>query len=168
MDRRKILIPSLVILASLCCVVIGCMDRTEPGATTVVSDANIAGMHDPNVPDRTMEPPLIGDVRVGLQVDSDGRVPDGLESDSFAAADSIYLSVEVSDAPTGSRVQVVVYPEGSNEAVWIDEADVRADAAYLSFVLEASTLIRGSHRASITIGDEVVVEKRFEIQEQTS
>ena len=168
MSYRKNQIPSLVVLALLCCLVIGCLDQTEPGATAVVSDAKVAGMHDPNVPDPVMEPRFIDDVRVGFEVDSDGKVPDGLESDSFAAADSIHLSVDVSDAPTGSRVQVVVYPDGSNEAVWIDEDEVPANAAHLSFVFEASTLTGGSYRTSVTIDDEVVVEKRFEIVEQTS
>jgi len=168
MNHRKSPIPSLVVLASLVCLVMGCMDQTEPGATTVVSDAKIAGMHDPNVPDPVTEPRFVDDVRVGFEVDSDGKVPDGLESDSFAVADSIHFSVSVSDASTGSRVQVVVYPEGSDEAVWIDEDEVAADAAHVSFVLEASSLAGGFHRASVTIDDEVVAEKRFEIVEQTS
>jgi hypothetical protein len=160
--------PSLVVVVVLCCVGIGCSGYSEIPDSTIVSDSNVAGMVDPRKTDPVAEQRLIDDVRLGPEVDSDGRVPEELETDSFAADDSIYLSMDVSGAPAGSRVRVTVYREASDEAVWIDEDEVAPGPAFLNFVLEGSKLSGGFHRATVTMGDEIVAETVFEVVKPTS
>ncbi len=136
----------------------------EPGATAAVSESEIPGRHSPDDLDPLTAQRFVDHVRLGRDVDVEGQVPPQLVARTFATGSPIYVSLEVTDAPAGSLIQVALVDSATTEQVWSDRKPVPAGRSYLSFKVD-DRLPLGSYLARVTIGDETVARREFEVVE---
>lgn len=151
---------------TLFCIGCGLMQSdVEPGATATTSASEIPGTHSPADLDPITAARWIDDVRVGRKVDANGQVPKVDVTDTFAADDRINLSMEVTDAPSGSVVAVTVVNKTTGQRVWSQEKPVEAGRSHLNFILSASELGPGGYGAEVRVGDEPVALRRFVVND---
>jgi len=135
----------------------------EPGAITETSRMEIPGAHSPDDLDPLTAQRWIDNVHLGRALDTSGKVPVAEEADRFATGEDVLLSMEVTDAPAGSIIQVAVFNSETQQNTWSDEKAVPAGQSHLNFSLSGDDLSPGRYRAEIIIGDETVAKRRFEV-----
>jgi hypothetical protein len=139
---------------------VGCKSEVEPGATTAVSHGEIPGQHSPSDLDPLTAQRFVDHVRVGSDVDPAGQVPQHLVANTFTSDVPIYVSLEVTDAPAGSLVEVALFDAASTEEVWSEQRTVDNDTPTMSFRIK-DRLPLGRYRAQVMIGDETVARREF-------
>lgn len=108
---------------------------------------------------------MVDDVTIGKQVGTDGMIATENQGDDFAPGETVYLTMNVADAPAGSVVKVAWYGPGETK---IGEQDkpVETGAKYLTFeTADTGSWQKGDYRAEIWIGDEKVNTQQFQIVE---
>lgn len=147
---------------------LSCGGDVAPDAPRTTSEEETPGIKDPDDLDPVTAQIYIDNVQVGTGVDMNGKVPTEKRTDRFAPGDTVYLSMEVTDAPAGSRVRVTLLDEDTNEEVWSEEADVPAGQSYINFALDGDELEPGPYRAEVIIGDERVAVHSIELVERAA
>lgn len=145
------------------CTMSGCGDSNDPEerAASGARERGLGHRGSPSAPGRLIEQRYVDDVRLGRQVDPEGEVPPDSQSDVFAAGEPVYVSMEVIDAPAGSRVRLSVHEAATNRKLWSDEQDVTG-RSHLSFTIGGG-LAHGRYEAKVFIDDRTVADRRFEI-----
>lgn len=106
---------------------------------------------------------MVDDVNLGVAVGSDGRIPGKSLRDSFLAGEQIHVTMDVSDAPPGSKVRVV-WVGPSDQRIAEQMQTVAAGTSMLKFVKQDTrTWAPGDYRAEVWVGDEKVNDERFSI-----
>ncbi|MGD8377043.1 MAG: hypothetical protein PVF68_12960 [Acidobacteriota bacterium] len=160
-------IPTIAVLL-LGAVALSCGGDVAPDAPRTTSEDEIPGTTDPDDLDPITAQMYIDNVQVGTGLDMNGKVPADQRTDRFAPGDTVCLSMEVTDAPAGSRVRVTLFNEDTSEQVWSEEADVPAGQSYINFTVEADEMDPGPYRAEVIIGDEQVAVHSIELLEQAA
>jgi hypothetical protein len=137
----------------------------EPGATPGTSETELDGRESGTDLNPLKAQTYVDYVRMGYGVDPEGKVPDDMRGDNFADADTVYVSMEVTDAPAGSNVQLSIYDKATNERVWSETRTVMAGRSHLNFAIDAAKLAKGNYRADVIIGDETVANREFEVDD---
>lgn len=143
-------------LMLLCIACGGMRSDVEEGATTTTSASEIPGAHAPADLDPITAQRWIDDVRVGRQVDARSQVPQTDVTDTFAADERIHVSMEVTDAPSGSVIAVTVIDGTTGRRLWGQEKPAEAGRSHLAFSLRASELSPGRYDVEVRVGDERV------------
>jgi len=106
---------------------------------------------------------MIDDVTIGKEVGTDGMIATEDQGDDFAPGQTVYLTMNVADAPAGSVVKVAWYGPGEQK-VGDQEKTVETGAKYLTFeTADTSSWQKGDYRAEVWIGDEKVNTQQFQI-----
>jgi hypothetical protein len=134
----------------------------EPGATNSTSGSEIPGAHSPEDLDPITAQRFIDHVRLGREVDSEGKVPEDGVASRFSAAEPIHVSMEVTDAPAGSVVRLSVRDASTDRTLWSEDGKVEGGRSYLTFTVD-DELAPGTYRVDVIIGDEVVARKEFQV-----
>jgi hypothetical protein len=106
---------------------------------------------------------MVDDVTIGKQVGTDGMIATENQGDDFAPGETVYLTMNVADAPAGSVVKVAWYGPGETK---IGEQDkpVETGSKYLTFeTADTGSWQKGDYRAEVWIGDEKVNTQQFQI-----
>jgi len=140
----------------------------EPGATTTTHEREIPGANSPTDLDPLTAQRYIDHVRIGHEVDPEGQVPSGREAGAFRASEPLYVSMEVTDAPAGSKVRLSIRDRETNALVWSNEGTVEAGKSYLTFEVGSGKLAHGDYRADVIIGDETVARREFQVLEHNA
>lgn len=108
---------------------------------------------------------MVDDVTIGDKVGADGMIAFENQGDDFAPGQTVYLTMNVADAPAGSSVKVVWYGPGE-QRIGEQAKQVETGAKYLTFeTAETASWQKGDYRAEIWIGDENVNTQHFQIVE---
>src|SRR5688572_15612980 len=141
------------LIVSLLCVGCGTQSEVEEGATTTTSAREIPGTHSPADLDPITAARWIDEVKIGRKVDANGQVPQTDVTDTFAANDRIHVSMEVTDAPSGSVIAVTLINKATGQRIWNEKKPVEAGRSHLTFILNASELGPGGYGAEVRVGD---------------
>jgi hypothetical protein len=136
--------------------------EAEPGATPTTAPSELPGDNSPADLDAITAERWVDHVRLGRGLDPDGKVPDHMATDAFGADEEIWISMEVTDAPVGSRVRVNVRDPETRQTVWTEERPVEPGASHLGFSIDEG-LAPGDYRAEVIIGDERVADRTFQV-----
>lgn len=137
----------------------------EPGATTGTSESELPGSESASDLNPLQAQRYVDYVRMGYGVDADGKVPQEMRGDNFADDDTVHVSMEITDAPAGSNVQLSIYDKTTNQRVWTDTKTVMAGRSHLSFAIDAGKLAKGNYRTDVIMGDETVANREFEVSD---
>lgn len=107
----------------------------------------------------------IDDVTIGHELNTDGSVLIGEGGDDFAPGETVYVAMEVGDAPEGAAVMVMWYGPGEMTIGDGEEKSVAPDQKYLNFSANTTGWQVGDYRAEVWVGDEKVNEQHFQIVE---
>ena len=147
----------------VCAAAVGCGGgEAEPDATLETSDQEIQGASDRDDLDPVTAQSYVDHVQVGTSVDVNGKVADGMESDRFSPPETIFVSMEVTDAPAGSLIRLTLFDDAGDQEVWTEELPVQAGVSHLYFSLDADDIEPGAYRAEVIIGDERVAVRRLQ------
>jgi hypothetical protein len=105
---------------------------------------------------------MVDDVTLGHKVGTDGMIATEDQGDDFAPGDTIYLTMNVADAPAGSAVKVAWFGPGETK-VGEEPKTIESGAKYLTFEEATTSWPKGDYRAEIWIGDEKVNTQEFQI-----
>ncbi|MGH9869516.1 MAG: hypothetical protein ACREAA_15290 [Candidatus Polarisedimenticolia bacterium] len=137
----------------------------EEGATTTTSASEIPGTHSPGDLNPITAAQWVDHVKIGRKVDAGGEVPQVDVTDTFGADERIHVSMEVTDAPSGSVVAVTVVNKTTGQRVWSQQKSVEAGRSHLNFNLNASELGPGGYGAEVRVGDEQVALRPFVVND---
>jgi hypothetical protein len=157
----------LVVAAAALALTIGCgtgqdePEVVEPGATRTTAQGELPGDHAADDLNPVTAQRWVDHVRMGRGLDADGKVPDDMATDEFASHDPIWVSMEVTDAPVGSKIRLTVQDPDTNKTVWTAEKAVEPGASHLGFSID--DLAPGTYLAQVVIGDERVADRRFQV-----
>ncbi len=91
----------------------------------------------------------LDDFTIGHQVDTEGAIPLAQQGDDFTPGQTVYVAMEVGDAPAGASVHVR-FEEKSGRTVAEDEKKVPVGTKYLYFDSgDTSSWKAGDYRAEI-------------------
>jgi len=155
-----------ILAVALICAGCGFTQTAEDGAITRTSESEIPGTHSPEDLDPITAQRWIDDVQVGRALDMNNRVPGTASADTFTLSDTIYVSMEVTDAPAGSAVRVTIMNRVTGESLWSREKSVPPGRSHLHFNLGARTLGAGDYRVEVVVGDEPVATRSFKVDTQ--
>ena len=134
---------------------------------TAATPAEIAGTDQPSDLSPVGAQTMIDDVTIGKQLGADGTIPAEAQGDDFAAGDTVYLTMDVGDAPAGTEVKVIWYGPGEAK-IGEDAKTVATGVATLSFqAADTSSWKKGDYRAEVWVGDEKVNEQKFNIVDKS-
>lgn len=106
---------------------------------------------------------MIDDVTIGKEVGADGMIATEDQGDDFAPGETVYLTMNVADAPAGSVVKVAWFGPGETR-VGDQEKQVETGSQYLTFeTADTASWQKGDYRAEVWIGDEKVNTQQFQI-----
>lgn len=105
---------------------------------------------------------MVDDVTIGKKVDADGMIAAEDQGDDFAPGETVYLTMNVSDAAASSAVKVSWFGPGETR-ISDDEKTVTAGAKYLTFQADTAQWAKGDYRAEVWIGDEKVNTQQFQV-----
>lgn len=105
----------------------------------------------------------IDDVTIGHELSTDGSVLIGEGGDDFAPGETVYVAMEVGDAPEGAAVMVMWYGPAETAIGDGEEKFVAPDQKYLNFSADTTGWQVGDYRAEVWVGDEKVNEQHFQI-----
>jgi hypothetical protein len=106
---------------------------------------------------------MVDDVTIGKSVGSDGMIATENQGDDFAPGETVYLTMNVADAPAGSAVKVAWFGPGETK-IGDQQKTVETGAQYLTFeTADTSAWQKGDYRAEVWIGDEKVNTQQFQI-----
>jgi hypothetical protein len=106
---------------------------------------------------------MVDDVDIGLAVAADGRIPTRSLTDDFVPGETIYLTMDVSDATPGTAVKVVWYGPGEKR-IGEESQKVANGSSVLSFKKDGTQgWAPGDYRAEVWLGDEKVNDESFNI-----
>ncbi len=143
---------------------VGCgmtQSDVEEGATTKTSNMEIPGTHSPQDLDPITARRWIDDVKLGRKLDVNGHVAQTDVTDSFLANDPIHVSMEVTDAPSGSVIGMTVINTSNGQSVWTQQKPVEPGRSHLAFSMSGQELGAGEYRAEVRVGDEPVALRPF-------
>ncbi len=107
----------------------------------------------------------LDDFTLGHQVDTEGAIPLAKQGDDFKPGQTVYVAMEVGDAPAGAAVQVV-FEDASGKTVAEDEKRVPIGAKYLYFDSgDTSSWKNGEYRAVISAAGRRVNDQHFRVSE---
>jgi hypothetical protein len=156
---------TLAAALALAALSIGCAGSdpqpTEPGATPTTADSELPGDNSASDLDPLTAERWVDHVRVGRGLDPDGKVPDHMATDAFGSDEEVWISMEVTDAPVGSRIRINVQDPDTRQTVWTAEKAVEPGASHLGFSID--DLAPGEYRAEVVIGDERVADRTFQV-----
>jgi len=151
---------------------VGCGDTSkeetatlEEGATPRTAQHELDGTRDPSDLDPITAQRWIDNVRMGHGVDPAGKIPEDMNGDNFGTNDPVYISMEVTDAPAGSKVRVAIFDKATDREVWTAEQSVAPGKTYLTFNIDRGKLPTGEYRAEVIVGDETVANRTFAVTE---
>jgi hypothetical protein len=139
------------------------VEPAEPGAVQKTHRGEIDGRHDGTDLDSITAQRWVDRVHVGRTVNPSGKIEEADRADVFRPGESVYLSMEVTDAPAGSAVQVSVVDAETENQLWSDTKQVEAGRSHLVFQIDPAKLGSGEYRAEVYVGDERVARREFEI-----
>lgn len=102
-------------------------------------------------------------VHVGHMVDANGQISPSARADEFSLDDRVYVSMEVSDAPTDLPVLVLVVNAATNQELWSESRPIEAGMSHLVFEVDPAWLGSGEYRAEVFVGDERVSRHDFDV-----
>lgn len=110
---------------------------------------------------------MIDDITIGKQLGADGTIPAEAQGDDFAPGDTIYLTMDVGDAPAGTEVKVIWYGPGDAK-IGEDSKTVATGVATLSFqAADTASWQKGDYRADVWAGDEKVGDQNFNVVDKS-
>ncbi len=105
----------------------------------------------------------LDDFTIGHQVDTEGAIPVAKRGDDFTAGQTVYVAMEVGEAPAGAAVHVA-FEDGSGRTVAEDEKKVSMGAKYLYFDSgDTSSWAAGDYRATISVAGRSVDDQHFTV-----
>jgi len=106
---------------------------------------------------------MVDDVNLGTAVAPDGQIPVKSRTDDFVAGEDIHLTMDVSDAASGTIVKVVWF--GPDEQLIGEQREtVTPGVSTLKFTKDGTKAWKpGDYRAEVWVGDEKVNDERFNI-----
>lgn len=105
----------------------------------------------------------LDDFTIGHQVDTEGAIPLARQGDDFAPGQTVYVAMEVGDAPAGASVHVR-FEDAAGRTVAEDEKKVPRGAKYLYFDSgDTSSWKPGDYRAEISVGGQGVNGQSFKL-----
>ena len=102
-------------------------------------------------------------VHVGRWVDANGQIAPSARADEFSLDDRVYVSMEVTEAPTGSPVLVLVVNATTNQELWSESRPIVDGVSRLVFEVDPGRLGSGEYRAEVYVGDERVSRHDFDV-----
>ncbi len=129
---------------------------------TVQTEQEVAGAEQPGDLNPVEAQTFVDDVMIGKSIEPDGAITAEEQGDDFAAGETVYVSLNVSDAPAGSAVKLFWYGPGEMN-LKEEEKQVEAGGKYLSFDVGTASWQKGDYRAEVWIGDEKVNTQQFQI-----
>ena len=158
---KKLSVLMILTLTAFITVACGRDETAEPPAATTTVEQ--PGVSSPADVAPTTAQSWIDDVTIGSELAPDGSMVTGKTGDDFAPGQTVYLTMEVGDAPPNSAVKVVWY--GPNETkIGEENKPVVAGQKYLSFTSsDTKAWAKGDYRAEVWIGDEKVNTQQFQI-----
>jgi hypothetical protein len=166
MERPKLV---TVLLASVLPVVLACQ-AGEKGAEVgdaedtapAVVEKEAAGTDHPSDLNPVEAETMIDDVTIGDMTSGDNTIMPDRQRDEFTPGQTVFISVNVSDATAGSAMKVLYFGPGEAK---VAEKDVSIYEGQKYVAVEANTTDwpAGDYRAEIWIGDEKVNTQHFEI-----
>jgi hypothetical protein len=162
MSKSKSVLARLtLVLAGISSFACNSQPATEPGAVAEVHKQEVPGTHDPSDVNPVVAQRWIDKVHLGRSIDASGQVHD--RTDDFTLDDPVYVSMEVTDTPAGSKVLVAVVDARTDRELWRDSKTVESGKSYLAFEVDRSSLGSGQYRADVFVADERVARRSFEI-----
>ncbi len=138
----------------------GACGPADTGSNEPADEATTA---ETSAPEQTPDTDWIGGVTLGTDVGADGTVPADAATDRVPVGETAFVSVRVTRQPAGAELRVTFWgPDGQVVAEDGKRVSPDADAVFVSSgpTGEWST---GPYRAEVWVGDEKVVEHRFEL-----
>jgi hypothetical protein len=166
MKRSKLLALFFVLILPLG---LGC--RTHEQAEVDDQDDTAATATEQEVPATDREGDLnpveaqtmVDDVTIGKEVGPDGMIATENQGDDFAPGETVYLTMNVADAPAGSAIKVVWFGPGEQQ-VGEQSKQVETGSQYLTFeTADTGAWQKGDYRAEVWVGDEKVNTQQFQI-----
>jgi uncharacterized protein YfaS (alpha-2-macroglobulin family) len=92
----------------------------------------------------------------------DGTIPAGKTGDDFAPGETVHVTMQVKDAPSGTAVKVVFYgPE--EKKVGEETKQVAGGEKFMTFNKSTKGWPKGDYRAEVWTGDEKVNAQQFQV-----
>lgn len=146
-------------------VVLGACREEPEEATAETTTQEVEGVGDQADVSPMNAQTWIDDVTIGHELSPDGSVMTTEGGDDFAPGDTIYLAMEVGDAPPNQSVMVMWFGPGEKN-LGEETKQVVSGQKYLNFqTSDTSSWELGDYRAEIWTGDEKVNEQQFQIVE---
>ena len=174
MDIRKL---SVITLAAALPLLVGCkpaqeeaaeeqMEAAQEGeAVPSTTEQEVPGVGEPGDISPLTGETWVDDVTIGHAVGADGTIPADQQGDDFAPGQTVYIAMEVGDAPAGSAVKVAWFGPGETR-VGEETQNVVAGQNYLTFsAKDTANWPLGDYRAEVWVGDEKVNVQQFQIVE---
>ena len=106
---------------------------------------------------------MVDDVNLGTAVGTDGQIPAKNRTDDFVPGEDIYLTMDVSDAASGTMVKVVWFGP-DEQRIGEQRETLSAGVSTLKFMKDGTKAWKtGDYRAEVWVGDEKVNDERFNI-----
>ncbi len=151
----------VIIAISMLGLVAACREEPEE-ATAGTTTQEVAGVGNQGDVSPINAQTWIDDVTIGHELSPDGSVMTTEGGDDFAPGDTIYLAMEVGDAPANQAVTVMWY--GPDDKKVGEETKQVSGQKYLNFqASDTSTWPMGDYRAEVWTGDEKVNDQKFQI-----
>ena len=139
-------------------------DANDTATTT--SEQEVAGTDQPGDLNPVEAQTMVDDVTIGKKVGADGMIATEDQGDDFAPGDTVYITMNATDAPAGSAVKVAWYGPGETK-INEEEKQVQTGAQYLTFQADTASWQKGDYRAEVWIGDEKVNTQQFQVVDAT-
>ena len=108
----------------------------------------------------SVAPGRIGQVRLGFGLGLDGSVSAGCSSATFSQNDPIHLSLQVTDAASGSMVRVSVQDVVTHRIAWSEDRPVSPGWSSQTFAIGRG-LAQGRFRVASTLDDQAATSREF-------
>lgn len=104
-------------------------------------------------------------IKLGREVEGDGRVPDSQETSVFASYDTIHVSIPTTVLPPGTAVRIAIFAEGTNQRVWGDRRSVVKGRSHVSFSIGPGELAPAWYYAVVLVDERKLADRAFKVSD---
>src|SRR5688572_8199335 len=140
----------------------GAQPRDAEDTAPAVVEKEAAGTDHPSDLNPVEAETMIDDVTIGKMTSGDNTIMPDRQGDDFAPGETVFISVNVSDAAAGSVVKILYFGPGEAK-VAEKEAPIHEGAKYVALEADTTGWAPGDYRAEVWLGDEKVNTQHFNI-----